>query len=64
MATEYFTGDSQTPIKVVDYFADATVKEPASSEAEQEASSSAEVAKDDATEAEAETSENGAGQDT
>ena len=35
MATEYFTGDSQTPIKVVDDFADATVKEPASSEAEQ-----------------------------
>ena len=35
MATEYFTGDNDTPIKVVDDFADATVKEPASSEAEQ-----------------------------
>ena len=35
MAIEYFTGDNDTPIKVVDDFADATVKEPASSEAEQ-----------------------------
>ena len=44
--------------------AEQAAAEQASAEAELEASSSTEVAKDDATEAEAETSENGAGQDT